>query len=173
GQRRDGWVIVVLTVQVFLPIGWAAGYHRIRVIQDGRDAGVAGLQPVLRGVAIQANQPTIPGGDVNRQARGGVIAARIVWVDRAVRINERLHPCDVRVVALLVVNFNAYAELRGDVGGVEAELGGVRRHGGFPFIGIRDAADGHHDADVVTLEVVHDVRIYAARDAIHEISIRG
>ncbi len=50
-------------------------HHGVGVIQHGR----IGAQPVLRGVAVERNQPAVARAHVYGQARCVVIAARIVW----------------------------------------------------------------------------------------------
>ena len=95
-----------------------------------------------------------------------IVAGRVVGMDRAIGVDECLEAGEVRVRVLLVVDLDADAELGRQRGCPLAEQRRVLRERLVPGVGVGDAADRHHHADPLALEVVDDRRGHPARHAV-------
>src|SRR5437879_6272173 len=93
------------------------------------------------------NEVLIAGCEVDGQTGGGVRACGVVGMDRAVSVNKGLQPVQIRAGVVLVVDLDADAEARGQLRGINSQLGCIGSERLIPETCIGDAPDGENYAD--------------------------
>src|SRR6202023_3099219 len=86
-------------------------------------------------------------------------------------VDEGLQTGQVGGAGILVIDLDAHAQLLRDRCRVESELGGIGGERLVPSARIGDPSNGEHDADVMTLEIVHNIGGHAYGNAIERLSI--